>query len=117
MIGKNASEADPRWSESSAIVKAGQAAVQDDPKYANIDIYSPIRFGLTENPWSVVISIPRNVVLASAQKLDASLSARATSNTFWQLGVGLVIVLVAIFLISFAARRIARPIQDCANFA
>ncbi|MBR0685595.1 HAMP domain-containing protein [Bradyrhizobium manausense] len=117
VIGKNASEADARWSESLAIIKAGKSTAQDDPKFANIDIYAPIRFGFTENAWSVVISIPRDVVLASARQLDASLSARATSSTFWQLGVGLVIVLAAIFLISFAARKIARPIQDCANFA
>ena len=117
VIGKRASEADPRWTESLAIVKAGKGAVQDDPKFPNIDIYAPIRFGLTENAWSVVISVPRDVVLASARKLDASLSAHATSNTFWQLGVGLVVVLAAIFLISFAAGRIAKPIQDCANFA
>jgi methyl-accepting chemotaxis protein len=117
VIGKRASEVDPRWAESLAIVKAGKGAVQDDPKFPNIDIYAPMRFGFTENAWSVVISIPRDVVLASAQKLDASLNARATSNTFWQLGVGVVVVLAAIFLISFAAGRIAKPIQDCANFA
>ncbi|WP_024343509.1 methyl-accepting chemotaxis protein, partial [Bradyrhizobium japonicum] len=117
LIGKNAAAADPHWNQSLAIVKAGKSTVQDDPKFDNIDIYAPMRFGLTENAWSVVISIPREVVLASARQLDASLSARATSSTFWQLSVGLIIVLAAIFLISFAARKIARPIQDCANFA
>jgi methyl-accepting chemotaxis protein len=117
VIGRSASEADPRWSDSLAIVRAGKGTVQDDPKFPNIDIYSPIKLGLTDTPWSVVISIPRDVVLASAHRLDVSLSQRATSGAFWQLGVGLLVVTIAIFLISAAARRIARPIRDCANFA
>jgi methyl-accepting chemotaxis protein len=117
VIGKAASAADPRWSESLAIVRAGKGTVQDDPKSANVDIYSPIKLGLTDTPWSVVISVPRDVVLASARQLDVALSDIATSSTFWQLGVGLLVILIAIFLISVAARRIARPIRDCADFA
>jgi methyl-accepting chemotaxis protein len=73
--------------------------------------------GLTDTPWSVVISVPRDVVLASARQLDVALSDIATSSTFWQLGVGLLVILIAIFLISVAARSIARPIRDCADFA
>jgi methyl-accepting chemotaxis protein len=117
VIGKSASEADPRWSESLAIVRAGKGTVEDDPKFANIDIYSPIKLGLTDTPWSVVISVPRDVVLASARKLGVSLSDHATSSTFWQLGVGLLVIVIAIFLISVAARSIARPIRSCADFA
>ena len=117
VIGKTASEADPRWSESLEIVRAGKGTVQDDPKSANIDVYSPIKLGLTDTPWSVVISIPRDLVLASARQLDVSLSDRSTSSTLWQLGVGLLVILMAIFLISVAARSIARPIRDCADFA
>ncbi|MGJ4942668.1 methyl-accepting chemotaxis protein [Bradyrhizobium sp. HKCCYLS1011] len=117
VIGKPASQADPRWSESAATIRAGKAEVQDDPKFANVDVYSPIKLGLTDTPWSVVISVPREVVLASARQLDATLSARATSGVFWQIGVGLVVIAAAIFLISIAARSVARPIRDCANFA
>jgi len=117
VIGKSASEADPRWAESLAIVRAGKGSVEDNPKFPNIDIYSPIKLGLTETPWSIVISVPRDVVLASARELGASLSSQATSSTFWQLGVGLLVVLIAIFLITVAARSIATPIRSCADFA
>jgi methyl-accepting chemotaxis protein len=117
VIGKAASEADPRWSESLAIIRTGKGTVQDDAKSTNVDIYSPIKLGLTDTPWSMVISIPRDVVLASARQLGDSLSDSATSSTFWQLGVGLLVVVIAIFLISVAARSIARPIRDCADFA
>ncbi|MGJ4993913.1 methyl-accepting chemotaxis protein [Bradyrhizobium sp. HKCCYLS3077] len=117
VIGKAATSADPRWTDSAAIVRTGKGTVQDDPNVTDIDIYAPIRLGLTNTPWSVVISIPRHVVLASAQQLDASLSGRSTTNTIWQLGVGIVITALAIFLIAVAARSIARPIQACAVFA
>ncbi|MDB5655747.1 MAG: methyl-accepting chemotaxis sensory transducer, partial [Tardiphaga sp.] len=117
VIGKQASEADPRWSESQAIVRAGNSAVLDDPKWSNIDIYAPIKVGRTVTPWSILISVPRDVVLASAHRLDTTLSEQTASGIFWQLGVGLVVVLIAIFLITIAARGIARPIRQCAEFA
>ena len=117
VIGKAATAADPHWGNSAAIVRAGKGAVQDDPNVTNIDIYAPIQFGRTDTPWSVVISEPRDVVLAAARQLDASLSGRSTASTVWQLGVGVVITALAIFLISVAARSIARPIRDCAEFA
>ncbi|MGJ4901319.1 methyl-accepting chemotaxis protein [Bradyrhizobium sp. HKCCYLS2058] len=117
VIGRPAAEADSRWTDSAAIVRTGKGTVLDEPSNPNVDIYAPITFGVTDTPWSVVISIPRDVVLASARQLDASLSGRSTSNTLWQLGVGAVITALAIFLIWVAARGIARPIRDCAVFA
>jgi methyl-accepting chemotaxis protein len=117
VIGKSAAEADPRWSESAAIVKAGNSTVQDDPKSGDIDVYSPIKLGLTDTPWSIVISVPRDVVLASAHELSASLDARTASSTLWQIGVGLAVAFFAIFLIAIAARGIAKPIRSCADFA
>ncbi|HEY8336634.1 MAG TPA: methyl-accepting chemotaxis protein [Tardiphaga sp.] len=117
VIGKKVAEADPRWADSSAIISTGKATVKDDPASANVDIYSPIKFGFTVSPWSVIVSIPRSVVLASASTLDTSLKDRSTSSSLMQLGVGLVVVLIAIGLIAIAARGIAQPIRACAEFA
>jgi methyl-accepting chemotaxis protein len=116
-IGKPAIEADPRWTDSLAIVKDGKAVVKDDAKAANLDIYSPIDIGLTRTPWSIIISLPRELVMAEAHSLGVSLNDRATSSTFWQIGVGLGIALVAVGLTALAARRIAKPIRTCADFA
>ncbi|WP_445492199.1 methyl-accepting chemotaxis protein [Rhodopseudomonas sp. RCAM05734] len=117
VIGKKVAEADPRWADSAGIVRTGKATVKDDPASANVDIYSPIQFGLTTSPWAVIVSIPRSVVLASANALDTSLRERSTSSSLMQLGVGLVVVLIAIGLIAIAARGIAQPIRACAAFA
>jgi len=43
VIGKGAGEADPRWSENLGIVQAAKATVQDEAKWPNVDIYSPIK--------------------------------------------------------------------------
>jgi len=116
-IGKAAAAADPRWKDSLAIVQAGKPVIQDDPQSAFIDTYAPIRIGQTNTPWSVVISVPRELVLAPTYSLAKDLGARATSDTLWQLGVGLAIVLLALFVTARAARGIATPIRRCADFA
>jgi len=117
VIGKPAANADQRWSESLAIVQSGKHVVQDDPRSAFIDTYAPINFGLTTTSWAVVLSVPRDVVLAPTHELGASLSGRATSNILWQIGVGLAIAVLAIFVTAKAAKGIATPIHQCAAFA
>ncbi|PKU26417.1 methyl-accepting chemotaxis protein [Telmatospirillum siberiense] len=117
VIGKTAAEADPRWAESQAIVRAGKAVIQDDPKSPFIDTYSPIRLGSTDTPWAVVISVPRDVVMEPVRKLDGALSAQSASSTAWQIGVALVVAAAAISLIIVAARGIAAPIRRCSDFA
>ncbi|ABD06031.1 methyl-accepting chemotaxis sensory transducer [Rhodopseudomonas palustris HaA2] len=116
-IGKRAEEADPRWAGSLAIVQSGKGKVLDDPKSKDVEVYSPINVGSTGTPWSVLISVPRDVVLASAKKLDNSLNDKAASSMFWQIGAGLLVVVLGIVVIALAARRIARPIGSCAEFA
>lgn len=116
-IGKPAAAVDPRWSQLEGIARSGEAKVLDDAKQTNIDVYSPIRLGRSTTPWSVVISVPRALVLAQADTLSGALGSRAISGVVWQLVLGLGVAVGAIFAISFAAARIARPIRECAEFA
>jgi methyl-accepting chemotaxis protein len=117
VIGTTVVSSNPHWSESGRIVAAGKPVVVDDAKWPNLDVYAPVKIGLTDTPWSVVISIPRDVVLAKAHELSASMNARATSSTIWQVGVGLTIAAAAIAVIAVAAGGIAKPIRRCATFA
>jgi len=117
VIGKSVKEADPRWGDNLSVVEAGKAVVQDDANAPNIDVYSPIKLGSTDTPWSVVISVPRDVVLASVHELNGALDARATSSTLWSVAVGVLVAIGAIVLIAVAARGIAKPIRKCADFA
>jgi methyl-accepting chemotaxis protein len=65
----------------------------------------------------VLISVPRDVVLASARSLDVAVNEQARSSLLVQLGLGLLIVAAAVFVISMFARSIARPTRRCAEFA
>ncbi|WP_322516684.1 methyl-accepting chemotaxis protein [Rhodopseudomonas palustris] len=116
-IGRSAGTSDSRWTDAMASIRAGKAIVQDDPQSANVDVYSPIRIGRTGAAWAVVISVPRAVVMAGVRQLDETLASRAAATIYWQLGVGLVIIAIAIFLITLAAASIARPTKRCAEFA
>ncbi len=116
-IGKAAALADPRWAQSQAIVRDGKAVVQDDPAATAIDVFAPIRPGTVVTPWSIVISEPRDLVLASAHELGAALDSRSADATVWQIVVSLAVGVVAITVIAVAARGIAAPIRRCAVFA
>ncbi|HEY0329919.1 MAG TPA: methyl-accepting chemotaxis protein [Rhodopseudomonas sp.] len=117
LIGKSAGSGDPRWNEAIANIGAGKAMVQDDAQSPNVVVYSPIKIGRTGAAWAVVISVPRAVVMAGVRQLDETLASRAAVTTYWQLGVGVTIISIAIFLISLAAASIARPTKRCAEFA
>ncbi|WP_245201729.1 methyl-accepting chemotaxis protein [Sphingomonas trueperi] len=116
-IGKAAASADPHWAQLADIVKTGEARVIDDPKQANIDVYSPITLGRSKTPWSVVISVPRALVMAQAETLSGSLSAKAITSMVLQLLIGIGVAVGAVFAIGLAAKRIATPISQCAQFA
>lgn len=110
-IGSAAGSADPRWSQLADIVKTGGAKVIDDPKQKNIDVYSPITMGRSKTPWSVVISAPRDLVMAQAETLSSSLSAKAITSMVLQLLIGVAVAVGAVFAIGVAAKRIAQPIR------
>ncbi|WP_294254894.1 methyl-accepting chemotaxis protein [uncultured Sphingomonas sp.] len=116
-IGKAAAGADPHWAQLAEIVKTGEARVIDDPKQPNIDVYSPITLGRSKTPWSVVISVPRALVMAQAETLSGSLSAKAITSMVLQLLIGIGVAVGAVFAIGLAAKRIATPISQCAQFA
>ncbi len=116
-IGKAAASINGHWSGSVGIVRAGNPVVMDSSDWPNLDVYAPIKLGFTDAPWSVLITIPRDVALAKAHDLSGSMNARATASTIWQLGVGLTVAAAAIALITFAAGGIAKPIRRCVAFA
>ncbi|WP_041794561.1 methyl-accepting chemotaxis protein [Pararhodospirillum photometricum] len=116
-IGKPVSDLGPQWAQTQATVAAGQAVVRDDPSFGDIHVYAPIPFGRSGTAWAVVLTLPRAVVMAPAQVLEQTLEARATTDTLWQVAVGLGIAAGAIILVVVAARGIARPVRTCAAFA
>ncbi|MFL9825779.1 methyl-accepting chemotaxis protein [Rhodoplanes sp. SY1] len=100
-----------------AYIKKGEESVELDPQTKLLRAFAPITMGRTGKPWSVLIQVPQDVVLADARTLTDALHARATTTTFWQIIVGLVVALGAIALMWVAARSISSPIRKSVTFA
>ncbi|WP_040620066.1 methyl-accepting chemotaxis protein, partial [Rhodovulum sp. PH10] len=117
LIGKPMSTFDKGWQADLEHIKKGTETVELDKQAKMFRAFAPITLGRTGKPWSVLIQVPQDVVLAEANALSANLAARAGSSTLWQLVVGLAVAVGAIVLIWFAARTIALPIRKSAAFA
>jgi methyl-accepting chemotaxis protein len=83
----------------------------------NIEVLMPIQLGRTDKPWAVLIRLPKAVVMQQAISLENELQARSTSNTFWQIAVGLVISLLALAALWLAVGKIVGPIREAAALA
>ncbi|WP_244670778.1 methyl-accepting chemotaxis protein [Rhodoplanes elegans] len=100
-----------------AHIKKGEESVDLDAQTKMLRAFAPISMGRTGKPWSVLIQVPHDVVLADARALTDALHARDTSTMVWQIIVGLVVALGAIALMWVAARSISTPIRKSVTFA
>ncbi|SDB29770.1 methyl-accepting chemotaxis sensory transducer with Cache sensor [Pseudomonas sp. NFACC23-1] len=83
----------------------------------NIEVLMPIALGRTGKPWAVLIRLPKAVVLSQAIALEQELQARSLDNSIWQVSVGLVISLLALAALWYAAAKIVGPIREAAALA
>jgi methyl-accepting chemotaxis protein len=116
-IGKPFETTDEDWPEHLAAIQAGQASVTFHEETGQVLTFAPIPLGRTGRPWSVMISVPQDVVLAEAHALEGTLAERDRSSTLWQIGVGALVAGVAIGLMWLVAGGIARPIRAGVRFA
>jgi methyl-accepting chemotaxis protein len=104
-----------KWDDSLAAIKAGKSLSESDGKY--MTVFAPIPLGRTGKPWSVIIRVDEGVVLASAQKLEQDMMSQGTSNTIWQVMVGIFISILAIVALWLSAGSLARPIRRAVDLA
>lgn len=113
LIGKHLKNLIPQdWERFVDNVKAGKSVAAIDEKDASFEVLSPIKLGRTEKPWGIMIRISQKTVLADANALYGDLAAEARSSSIMQVVVGLVIAVVAIFLLWYAAGGIVKPIRN-----
>ena len=103
------------WEEALKAVQAGES--QSSMAGGTATALAPIELGRTGRPWSVMIRMPEDVILAEANALGADLEERASSSAMWQGGVSVVVTLLALGLVWLAARSIARPVREAAGLA
>jgi methyl-accepting chemotaxis protein len=108
MIGKSFADQSPTWSQDLAVVKGGQESItwQD----GSLRIFAPIALGKTGKPWSVLITVPRDVVMAEANQLTAALNERAGSSVVWQIVASVAVAGLAFVAMWVVAAGVSRPI-------
>ena len=82
-----------------------------------IEVFSPITLGRTGKPWAVMLSVHQNIVLADAQALAQDMSAASSRGITLQVAVSVLVSLLAILALWFAARSLALPIRRAAALA
>jgi methyl-accepting chemotaxis protein len=98
LIGKTIKELHPDdWEQDLQLIKAGTETLSEDQE--NIEIFTPVRFGRTTTPWSVVVSVPKGLVISKAMK-----------PIYIQVIIGLVCAAAALALLWFISRSIAGPL-------
>lgn len=105
------------WDKVLSDIQGGRANSQLNAQTQDIEVLMPIQLGRTEKPWAVLIRLPQAVVMSQAIALAQELQARSVSSSIWQVSVGLVISLLALAGLWFAAAKIAGPIREAAALA
>jgi len=114
-IGGGFEAVDETAKQDGAIIREGRAMVSVDSAHDVLKVFSPIPLGRTGGAWSVVITVPRAVVMADARKLADNLSARGKNDVATQIFAALVVGALALVAMTFLASSIASPIAKLAE--
>ena len=105
------------WEKVLRDIQAGRGDGLLNAQTQNIEVLMPIALGRTGKPWAVLIRLPKAVVMSQAIALEQELQARSLNNSIWQVSVGLVISLLALAALWYAAAKIVGPIREAAALA
>jgi methyl-accepting chemotaxis protein len=97
------------------ILRNGRSEIVVDKAGDTLKVFSPVQLGRTGGAWSVMIQVPRSVVMAEAKKLSDDLGGRAATDLFWQLVVAAAVAVLAIGGMAFVGHGIASPIGSLAG--
>lgn len=78
-------------------------------------VISPIQLPNVANPWFILVSINRDLVLAGAQATQESMSSAFKAGLITQFILGISIVGLGMLLLTIIARGIAAPISQAAQ--
>ena len=101
--------------EETKALNNGTPEIFVDEKDDALRVFSPIALGRTGESWSVVIDVPRSVVMAESIAMSEAMSERNNNALFWQLAVALLIAAVAMAAMAWVAHNISAPIVKMAN--
>ena len=99
------------WEKYLGDIQAGTSVAALNPDQHQFEVFAPIELGRTGKPWSVMIRVKQETVLADAIALDHNLTAAGWKSTYMLIATGLATSVLAIFLLWYAAGSISRPIR------
>ena len=117
MVGKALSNGLPNADKIMPNVREGKAYAGLSIDGKSIVAYAPVKLGRSGKFWSVLVRLPRDVVLADADALEAQLNARAKNDAFNQIMVGAGVALLGIICLWFFAGSLTRPLIRAKDYA
>jgi len=99
------------------IVQEGKPMVDVSASSGLMRAFGPVKLGRTGKPWCVLLRVSPKIVLAQAQELDAELAQRTHDASYWQVGVGLGVTVLAIAVLWLFSATLVKPLRQAAAFA
>ena len=110
-IGGALAAVDTNAERDMAVLKRGKAEITYDKATDVLTVFSPVALGRTGDVWSVMIEVPRKIVMAEATALSETIEQSSTSDFFNQLWVAAGIAFAALLGMALVGRGIANPIR------
>ena len=117
MVGKALSNALPNADKLMVNIREGKSYAGLDEGGKSIIAYSPVKLGRSGKFWSVLVKLPRDVVLAEADALENHLADRAKNDAYNQIMVGVGVAFLGIICLWIFAGSLTRPIVSAKEFA
>ena len=77
-----------------------------------VEVLVPVPLLDGNSQWTVLIRVPRAVVMAAAETLNNELASANAQSTLLQLVIALVVAVAALAFVAITARALAKPIKD-----
>lgn len=110
-IGGRLSKLLPSWQEDMKTIVAGKQDITYEEATDRLRVFAPVPLGRTGTNWSVIIGVPRAVVMADVTKLATETGAAQNDSTSNQAIVSLVATLAGIFVMWLVSLSVSKPIQ------
>jgi len=103
------------WEEDIEAVRSGEQRIESNG--IKLEVTVPLKIGQADTPWSVMIEVPKSVVLAQAKSLAEDMKSRRTRQMLIQVFAAVAISGAALVLIWFVSKGIAMPLIKGVSFA
>ncbi|SFM84521.1 methyl-accepting chemotaxis sensory transducer with Cache sensor [Pleomorphomonas diazotrophica] len=110
-IGGPLSKIDTSWQQDMETITAGKQTVTHDESNDRLRVFAPVPLGRTGTNWSVIIGVPRAVVMADVTKLATETAAAQSDSTSNQILVSMVVSFAGIIVMWLVSLSVSKPIQ------